>query len=156
MRWRWLALLVLAGVAARRVAADVAQAAIEGDQDSPGCGGLSSDVLVRAPVRLSAETVSTSCPALARMAADEEGRSSSLNFTRTAGAGADPRGPAQHHKRRPRGRPWGSPTVLGGDLVGGHPGCQAVQDYADWHTSPGDHGLAVHQPRIGGDHLQLL
>src|SRR6266567_4376379 len=50
----------------------------------------------------------------------------------------------------------GDRGVLGSDLLGAHSGRQAVQDDADRHAGPGDHRLAVHHPRVGGDHLHLL
>ena len=51
---------------------------------------------------------------------------------------------------------YGDRGIFGGDLLGRHADGQAVQDHADRYTGSGDHGLAVHPPRIGGDQPQLL
>jgi len=49
-----------AGMAARRVGADITHALVEGDQDPLSCGGSGDHILVGAPFRPSPVTVSTS------------------------------------------------------------------------------------------------
>lgn len=65
---------------------------------------------------------------------------------RQRGAAGGGRADARHNDR----------GIFGCDLLGRHTSGQAIQDHADRHTSPGHHGLAVHHPWVGRDHLQLI
>jgi hypothetical protein len=46
--------------------------------------------------------------------------------------------------------------ILSNDLLGCHPGRQAVKDHAHRHPGTGEHGLPVHNRRAGRDQLHLL
>ena len=88
-------------------------------------------------------------------AADTGRFSSSLNFTARAAAAAVPHGPAPLRTRSPDARHRHC-RILANDLLGRHPGGQAIQDHAHRHPGAGQHRLPVHHLRVGGDHLQLL